>query len=209
MRSVLAATGLVALLALAGPAGAEPSEAESRRAVTREVMELCRGGTLEEREQDLYSEGGVGADVIVLRRLLDLGLDGRFTLRRRDREGMPPILADNLDHETYNDCVTRWGRWFLERLDAPEADRRGAVKVRDGAAAALCGGELHVGVEVFRASATQPRPEAVLTGLPGGPQRLRSGETRRAPEGCCVTLDATGRDFDFYALLSYDRECAG
>lgn len=168
------------------------------------VIELCRGGTIEGSTESVDVTGEAGATVLVLKRLVDLGVNGRVQLSQSEWEGIQAAIPEQWDQSAYNECVNPNMRLFLEKLEKSEQDLSGDVKIYNQASSTLCGNSV-VRVVVYKHSARLAKPEALLIGsdLTEPQLKLRVGESTKSNVNCSITLAGTGFDRDFYARLKY------
>ena len=90
--------------------------------VTDSVLELCRGGSLagEDASVQIKQEGKV--TTVLLKKLVDIGLDGEAEFSRKEWEGIQPLLPESLDSRAHTECVKTLTPIFLEKYSKSNSD---------------------------------------------------------------------------------------
>lgn len=179
--------------------------AEMHRSLSTTVVEMCRGGTAEGDSYRLNGAVNAGGGLVILKKLVDLGLEGEIQLSQEEWTGIEAVVPDQWDQATHVECVKSVLELLLPKAEEINRDRIGSIKIRNHMSGEVCSPPVRVSPVVFKAAATTAKKEALLyvEGVEGGGKRRKVGETFETGSGCWITLAGTGYDFDFYATISY------
>ena len=83
----------------------------------RVVREICRGGDSDGRNFSLEVDGSGNVNAIVLRKLIEAGLDGRIVLNKNEWSGIEPLMQDP---EQYNKCLEMFQDVILHHIEPKE-----------------------------------------------------------------------------------------
>jgi len=93
--------------------GQSQATAEQFQIVTDSILQICRGGHLKGSSSLLEIRGEGSAKAIVLKKLVEAGLEGEFKFTQAEWAGIEPLLTSS---EDYSKCVTTLTPIFLQKL---------------------------------------------------------------------------------------------
>lgn len=91
--------------------------------VSEAVLEICRGGTLEGTYRNLEITGNGSRQVIVLKKLVEFGIDGSVTFSEGEWKGIQAIIPKDWDQSSHNECVVPLTKEFISKLSDTGGDR--------------------------------------------------------------------------------------
>lgn len=97
-------------------------ESEVKMIVTDSVLELCKGWPLAEKGTSVQVKIEDKVTTVLLKKLVDIGLDGKAEFSRKEWAGIQPLLPESLDSKAYTECVKTLTPIFLEKYSTPNSD---------------------------------------------------------------------------------------
>jgi hypothetical protein len=97
-------------------------ENEVKMIVTDSVLELCGQGSLTEKGTSIQIKREDKITTVLLKKLVDIGLDGKAEFSRKEWAGIQPLLPESLDSKAYTECVKTLTPIFLEKYSTPNSD---------------------------------------------------------------------------------------
>lgn len=90
---------------------------EQIQKVSKEVLELCRGGSFEGRSSTLTANGEGKIEAAVLKKLVDLGVSGNFSYTDTEWKGIKAVVPSEFKHEVHSECVVTMTKFFTEAIE--------------------------------------------------------------------------------------------
>lgn len=90
---------------------------EQMQKVSREVLELCRGGSFEGSSSTLIAKGEGKVEAAVLKKLVDLGISGDFSFTDSEWKGIKAVVPSEFKHEVHSECVITMTKIFTEAIE--------------------------------------------------------------------------------------------
>jgi len=84
--------------------------------VTDSVLELCRGGHSKGENSSIDISGNANATTVLLKKLVEIGLDGEVIFTQSEWKGIEPLLPEKFDASVYTKCVTDLTPQFLSKF---------------------------------------------------------------------------------------------
>lgn len=109
---------IVSALTISVATWATTLKLDELQTVTEAVISLCRGGTLEGESKLFSITGGGDGTVVVLKKLVEIGVDGNIAFTKEEWQGIKAVVPDQWNQSSYNDCVIPNVDKFLEKLSA-------------------------------------------------------------------------------------------
>jgi hypothetical protein len=98
------------------------SENEVKMIVTDSVLELCGQGSLTEKGTSIQIKREDKITTVLIKKLVDIGLDGKAEFSRKEWADIQPHLPESLDSKAYNECVKTLTPIFLEKYSTSNSD---------------------------------------------------------------------------------------
>ena len=90
--------------------------------ITDSVLELCRGDSLTGKDTSVLVKRESKVTTVLLKKLVDIGLDGKAEFSRKEWADIQPLLPESLDSKAYTECVKTLTPIFLEKYSTSNSD---------------------------------------------------------------------------------------
>lgn len=105
------------LSAAAVSAAALPSTAQDQiREITKAVISMCRGGTVEGTYSDYSISGNGELTTVILKSIVNVSGGGKFVFGSGEWEGIKAVVPKEFDQQAYTACVSDVMGKFISKL---------------------------------------------------------------------------------------------